>query len=114
MVSTTSSVSEPIIQLKTSVAKSIARILGPNREIQKLDCYHQQAKTAHDKKQSGLYKYWEGKYSELESMLTSKVLQKDTELTLQIRDEETEILKEYTYLPPPHKAPKHLMRLYSL
>ena len=29
-------------------------------------------------------------------MLTSKVLQKDTELTLQIRDEET-ILKEYTF-----------------
>ena len=47
-------------------------------------------------------------------MLTSKVLQKDTELTLQIRDEETEILKEYTYLPPPHKAPEHLMQLYSL
>ena len=30
VVSTTSSVSEPTIQLKTSVAKSIARILGPN------------------------------------------------------------------------------------
>ena len=97
VVSTTSSVSEPIIQLKTSVAKSIARILGPNQEIQKLDCYRQRAKTARDKKQSALYKYWEGKYTELESMLTSKVLQKDSELTLQIRDEEAEILKECTY-----------------
>lgn len=56
VVSTTSSVSEPIIQLKTSVAKSIARILGPNQEIQKLDCYRQRAKTARDKKQSALYK----------------------------------------------------------
>lgn len=46
-------------------------------------------------------------------MLTSKVLQKDSELTLQIRDE-AEILKECTYLPPPHKALEHLMRLYSL
>ena len=64
-----STVSEPQIHLQTSVAKSIARILGPNREIEKLDCYRQRAKSARDKKQSGLYEYWEGKYREIESYI---------------------------------------------
>ena len=80
----TNSTSTP---LNTSIARLLAKVLGPSDTIKQLDEYHTKAKDAQEKRKRGLYSYWEDKYTTLEDGLKPQVLRRDGEVTKQIQAE---------------------------